>query len=118
MKLTSNKIFHGGDYNPDQWLDTPAIIQEDLRLMPLAHVNLMSVGIFAWSALEPEEGVYRFEWLDQLMDDLAAQGIGVALATPSGARPAWLSAKYPEVLRVAPDRKRNLFGQRHNHCYT
>jgi len=118
MKLISKIIFHGGDYNPDQWLDTPAIIQEDLRMMPLAHVNLVSVGIFAWSALEPEEGVYRFEWLDQLMDDLAAQGIGVALATPSGARPAWLSAKYPEVLRVAPDRKRNLFGRRHNHCYT
>jgi beta-galactosidase len=113
-----SKLQHGGDYNPDQWLATPEIIKEDLRLMPLAHVNLVSLGIFAWSALEPEEGVYNFEWLDQLMDDLSKQGVGVALATPSGARPAWLSAKYPEVLRVAPDRKRNLFGQRHNHCYS
>ena len=44
---------HGGDYNPDQWLDRPDILQEDIRLMKLAGCNLMSVGIFAWAALEP-----------------------------------------------------------------
>jgi beta-galactosidase len=40
------------------------------------------------------------------------------LATPSGARPAWMSQKYPEVLRVNADRRRNLHGVRHNHCWT
>src|SRR5690606_23871551 len=29
-----------------------------------------------------------------------------------------LAQKYPEVLRVNADRQRNLFGARHNHCYT
>ncbi len=45
-------------------------------------------------------------------------GISVMLATPSAARPAWLSQKYPEVLRVREDRVRNLHGGRHNHCLT
>ncbi len=49
-------IIHGGDYNPDQWLDRPDILEEDIRLMKEANCNTMSVGIFAWTALEPEEG--------------------------------------------------------------
>lgn len=112
------KILHGGDYNPDQWAHTPEIWDEDMRLMNLAHCNTMSVGIFSWAALEPEEGRYDFSWLDTIMDKLAAEGARAVLATPSGARPAWMSQKYPEVLRVAPNRHRNLHGQRHNHCYT
>ena len=44
--------------------------------------------------------------------------IHVILSTPSGARPAWMSEKYPEVLRVNGDRTKNLHGQRHNHCFT
>jgi len=111
-------FIHGADYNPDQWLDYPEVLAEDLRLMKLANCNAMSVGIFAWAALEPEEGRFEFGWLDRVMDQLAANGIYAILATPSGARPAWLSQKYPEVLRVEADRKRILHGNRHNHCYT
>jgi beta-galactosidase len=109
-------MLHGGDYNPDQWPEE--IWEEDMRLMKLAHCNTMSVGIFAWARLEPEEGNFDFEWLDRVMDLLADNDGAAVLATPSGARPAWLSFKYPEVLRVRPDRGRNLHGRRHNHCMT
>jgi beta-galactosidase len=111
-------LLHGGDYNPDQWLDRPDILDEDIRLMKLAGVNAVSVGIFAWTSLEPEEGVFTFLWLDALLDRLADSGIFAWLATPSGARPAWMSEQYPEVLRVGANRVRNLHGMRHNHCYT
>lgn len=112
------KIMHGGDYNPDQWRHIPGILDEDMRLMQLARCNLMSVGIFSWSALEPQEGQYDFGWLDEVLDRIAVGGGKVFLATPSGARPAWMSQKYPEVLRVRPDGQRNFHGARHNHCYT
>lgn len=111
-------IIHGGDYNPDQWINTPGVWDEDMRLMNLANVNSATVGIFAWSMLEPEEGVYNFEWLDTLLDKLHANGKDVILATPSGARPAWLAQKYPEVLRVNENGIRNEYGVRHNHCLT
>ena len=111
-------IIHGGDYNPDQWMRTPEIRDEDMRLMKLAHINSASVGIFSWAALEPEEGVYNFAWLDEMMDKMYANGISVILATPSGARPAWLAKKYPEVLRVEESGIRNEYGVRHNHCLT
>lgn len=109
---------HGGDYNPDQWRHIPGTLEEDVRLMKLAHCNLMSVGIFSWAALEPREGEYDFDWLERVLDTLYANGIHVFLATPSGARPAWMSQKYPEVLRVSDQGIRNLHGERHNHCFT
>ena len=109
---------HGGDYNPDQWRDYPEILEEDIRLMRLAGCNLMSVGIFAWTALEPEEGRFDFDWLQTVLDRLHGAGISAFLATPSGARPAWMSQKYPEVLRVRADGLRNFHGERHNHCFT
>ena len=89
-------LLHGGDYNPDQWLDYPEILAEDLTLMKLANTNTFSIGIFAWSALEPEEGIYHFEWLDKIIHDIYQNGGNIILATPSGARPAWMSEKYPE----------------------
>ena len=111
-------LMHGADYYPEQWLSRPDILKEDIRLMKLAHINTVTLGVFAWSALEPQEGVWDFAWLDQMMDTLYENHISVILATPSGARPAWLAKAYPEVLRVSEDRKRNLYGMRMNHCYT
>lgn len=113
-----NSLLHGADYNPDQWMDTPEIWDEDMRLMKLAGCNVMSVGIFSWSSLEPEEGRFEFGWLDTILDKLAQNSVYAILATPTGAKPAWMSQKYPEILRVQENRQRNLHGQRHNHCFT
>ncbi|MBQ2750548.1 MAG: beta-galactosidase, partial [Clostridia bacterium] len=111
-------LIHGGDYNPDQWLLYPEILERDAELMREAGCNAMSIGIFAWATLEPEEGKYNFEWLDQVIDRLYAHGVYTILATPSAARPAWMAEKYPEVLRVNSDNRRILFSARHNHCYS
>src|SRR5258708_4286665 len=112
------KIWHGADYNYEQWLDEPEILAEDLRLMRAAHCNIMSVGIFSWVRLEPQEGHYDFAWLDQLMDSLAQQGISAALATPSAAPPTWLSHKYPETRRVNKQDSREPQRGRQNFCYS
>ena len=113
-----NTLLHGGDYNPEQWLDHPEILNKDIEYFKKAHINEVSLGIFSWSVLEPEEGVYHFEWMEEIIDRLYENGISVILATPSGARPKWMADKYPEVLRVDESRHRNLYGTRHNHCYT
>jgi beta-galactosidase len=110
-------ILHGGDYNPEQWLPwKDTIWKEDMRLAKLSYINTLTVGIFSWAVLEPQEGVYQFEWLDEVMDLFASNGIVAMLATPSGAKPAWMSEKYPEVLRVNASRQRILHGDRQNHC--
>ena len=122
MKKYINEKFphfiHGGDYNPEQWINTKEIWDEDMRLMNLANCNEMSVGIFSWATIEPEEGVFDFSFLDEIIDKIYKAGGRVILATPSGARPRWLAEKYPEVLRVNKDGTKNKYGARHNHCYT
>ncbi len=111
-------ILHGGDYNPEQWQDHPDILERDAQLMKKANINCVSIGIFSWAALEPEKDVFTFEWLDNVIDRLWANGIHIILATPSGSRPQWLAEEYPEVLRVGENGVRNIYGHRHNHCYT
>ena len=111
-------FLHGADYNPEQWKLTPEIWDEDMRLMNLANCNEMSVGIFSWATIEPEEGTFDFSFLDTIIDKVYAAGGRVILATPSGARPRWLAEKYPEVLRVTENGDRRKYGGRHNHCYT
>ncbi len=111
-------LLHGGDYNPEQWLDHPGILDEDFRLAGLAGINSLSVGIFSWAQLEPEEGVFHFEWLDDIMNRMAERGMKAVLATPSGAKPNWLAAKYPEIRRMEANGLRQPQGGRHNHCFT
>jgi beta-galactosidase len=111
-------ILHGGDWNPDQWLDEPDVIEQDFALMAEAGCNTFSVGIFAWATLEPEEGRFEFGWLDGVLDGLARRGWHAFLATPSGAKPRWMSEKYEEVRRIDAQGRRELHGSRHNHCFT
>lgn len=116
--LANKGFLHGGDYNPEQWLDRPDILEEDIRMMKKAGVNVATLGVFSWSMLEPEEGVYQFDWLSGVMDRLYENGIYTILATPSGAKPVWIDEKYPEALRVDEWGRRRKHGVRHNHCMT
>lgn len=118
MELRFPHFLHGADYNPDQWLDRPDILAKDIELMKEAKVNCVSLGIFSWGRLEPQEGVYELDWLAELVERLYQNGVYTVLATPSGARPLWMAQKYPEVLRVNRGLARNRPGSRHNHCYT
>lgn len=107
-------ILYGGDYNPDQW--TLDIWQEDARLMQEAGVNLVSLGIFSWTKLEPKPGVFDFAWLDQLMDLLHAHGVSVDLATPTASPPAWMVTKHPEMLPVTAEGVTLWHGSRRHYC--
>lgn len=87
------QLLHGGDYNPEQWLDRPDILAQDIALMKKAHVNTVTLGVFSWSALEPQEGVFALDWLADIIHSLYDNGISTILATPSAARPCgWRNA--------------------------
>ncbi|MER7460670.1 beta-galactosidase [Micromonospora sp. NPDC126480] len=90
------RIFYGGDYNPEQWPEQTWA--EDVELMRRAGVNLVSVGIFSWALLEPEPGRYEFGWLDRVLDLLHGGGIAVDLATATASPPPWLAHRHPETL--------------------
>ena len=107
-------LWHGGDYNPEQW--PREVWQEDFRLMQQTGVTVATVGVFSWVSLQPAEDRFTFEWLDEVLDGLHAHGIKAILATPSAAQPAWMSQQYPDVLKAGESGLRNPHGGRTNYC--
>lgn len=107
-------LFFGGDYNPEQWPEK--IWAEDVALMRQAGVTMVSLGVFAWSHLEPEEGRFEFGRLDRIMDQLHDGGVGVALATPTASPPPWFTLAHPEGLPVNADGVRLTHGSRDTYC--
>ncbi len=107
-------VLYGGDYNPEQWPEE--VWLEDVALMREAGVNLATVGVFSWALLEPEPGRYEFDWLDRLLDLLAANGIFANLATATASPPAWLAHRHPESLPVTRDGAILWPGARQHYC--
>lgn len=103
-------IAYGGDYNPEQW--PREVWREDVRLMREAGVNLVSVGIFSWALIETSEGVFDFEWLDEIIGLLHDNGIAVDLGTPTASPPAWFFAQHPDARAVNRDGVVMGFGSR------
>ncbi len=109
-----SKIWHGGDYNPEQWDE--ATWREDALLMKRAGWNIATVGVFSWAALQIDEETWDFGWLDRVFELLHAQEIQVCLATATASVPAWLTEKYPDVLTVNARGERLKRGVRHIFC--
>ncbi|HEX3435466.1 MAG TPA: beta-galactosidase, partial [Pseudacidobacterium sp.] len=100
----------GAAWYPEQWPESRW--DADLSLMEAAHINLVRLGEFAWSTMEPSEGHYDFDWLDRAIELAAKHHICVVLGTPTAAPPAWLTSKYPDTLRVSEDGVRDEHGNR------
>jgi len=92
------RLEFGADYNPEQW--PRKSWPDDVRAMRTAGVTVVSLAIFAWARLEPVEGHYDFDWLDEVLELLHADGIAVDLATATASPPPWLTTAYPEILPV------------------
>ncbi|SME89160.1 beta-galactosidase [Paenibacillus barengoltzii] len=108
------KIWYGGDYNPEQW--GPDVWKEDERMFNLAGIDVATVNVFSWALIQPSEETYDFAQLDETIDRLYKSGVYVCLATSTGAHPAWMARKYPDVLRVDVQGRKRRFGGRHNSC--
>jgi beta-galactosidase len=85
--------------------------------MQRADFDIVRVGEFAWSTMEPSEGHYDFAWLDRAIALATRHHIAVVLGTPTDAPPAWLTAKYPQTLRVDENGVRAQHGNRRQFNY-
>lgn len=108
------KIPYGGDYNPEQWSEDSW--EEDMRLLKLAHIDIVTLNVFSWAMLQSDDDVYHFDKLDKIMELVKKHGMKVCLATSTGAHPAWMARKHPDILRVEANGMKRKFGSRHNSC--
>lgn len=91
-------MYFGGDYNPEQF--PRDVWEDDIRRMTEARVNLVTVGVFSWSRIQPAEGRFDWEWLDTVLGLLHDAGIAADLATATASPPPWAIAAYPDILPV------------------
>ncbi|MGN0152781.1 MAG: beta-galactosidase [Wujia sp.] len=109
-----DKIVYGGDYNPEQWSDQVRL--EDMELLKAANIDIVTINVFSWARLQKDEDTYDFSDLDKIMDMLRDNNMKVCMATSTGAHPAWMARKYPDILRVDFEGRKHKFGGRHNSC--
>ena len=106
----------GVDYYPEHW--PRERWETDVKLMKQAGFNTVRLAEFAWIKMEPEEGRFGFDWLDDAVSLLARYDMNVILGTPTAVMPAWIARKYPETLRQKPDGTRIVWGGRKHNCFS
>lgn len=114
--IEQKQIYYGADYNPEQW--SKETILEDMTLMKEAGVNYVSINIFGWVNIQPDETTFNFEFLDWLIALLYDNGIAIDLANGTASPPAWLVNKYPEMMPVTVHGNRLGHGSRQHYCPT
>jgi hypothetical protein len=97
-------------YYPEHWPQDRWPL--DAELMRQAGISLVRIAEFAWVAMEPREGEFTWNWLDQAIEVLAAEGLQVILGTPTASPPPWLSRAHPGILPVDAQGRRRRFGSR------
>lgn len=92
-------LFVGTCYQPvDRTLTQ---VHQDIALMKKAGLSIVRMGDLSWDYFEPEEGVYKFEHFDAVMDEMNKNGIKVILDIAGLPAPLWLHRKYPGANLVA-----------------
>ena len=61
MSLYIGTNYHPHDWPKERW-------EKDFQLMKEAGFDTVRLGHLCWDSYEPEDGVYTFEWFDQVMD--------------------------------------------------
>jgi beta-galactosidase len=112
--VSDARILYGGDYNPEQW--PRDVWEEDYAAFDLASIDTLTLNVFSWATVQPDEDTYDFAQLDEIVARAVAGGRGIVLATSTGALPPWLAYQHPEVERTDFQGRRHVYGQRHNAC--
>jgi beta-galactosidase len=110
------RLWLGAAWYPEQWPESRW--NQDLALMQAAGINVVRVGEFAWSRLEPAPGQYRFGWLARAIRMAQRHHIAVVIGTPTDAPPVWLTSRYPQVLRIERNGRPAQHGNRRQFSYS
>lgn len=103
-------------YYPEQWPED--LWAEDARRMAELGLKWVRIGEFAWSKIEPNEGVYNWGWLDRAISTLGQNDLKVILGTPTATPPRWMVDKFPDMLAIKEDGTVRKFGSRRHYCFS
>lgn len=92
------RLWLGSAWYPEQWPEERWA--EDLRLMREHGANVVRIGEFAWARMQPTDGAYDMDWLVRAVRLAGQHGMKVVIGTPTDTPPAWMTQKYPDILRI------------------
>ncbi len=113
--MPTPSLYHGVCYYPELW--PAADLERDIAEMGRLGINLVRMGEFAWSVLEPNEGEISFEHFGEVLDRLHAAGIDVVWCTPTATPPIWLTHGHPERCFVDGEGRVMSHGSRQHASY-
>lgn len=90
-KLTEVGVY----YYPEHWDESQW--ERDFANMKALGFDFVHLAEFAWAHLEPEEGIYTFEWLDKAVSLADKNGLKVIMCTSTATPPVWLLRKHPDI---------------------
>lgn len=108
-------MYYGVSYYPEH--KEKADLDHDMKLLIESGINTVRMGEFAWCKMEPEEGVYDFNWLVEAVEELGRADIKTVICTPTACPPSFLIEKHPEILYVDNRGITRPFGGRRHYCY-
>lgn len=110
----NQKLYHGAAYYPELWDEKT--IEEDIRFMKEAGINVARIGEFAWSKMEPAEGEITLTFFEDIINKLYENGIETIMCTPTPTPPIWMSHQHPERMYVDGDGTVMGHGSRQHVC--
>ncbi|MEO9633511.1 MAG: beta-galactosidase [Parasphingorhabdus sp.] len=103
-------------YYPEHWPEE--IWADDAQRMAEMGLELVRIGEFSWSRIEPEPGQYDWDWLDRAIDTLSQAGLKVILGTPTATPPKWLVDQMPDMIAIDASGNARKFGSRRHYCFS
>ncbi|WP_100404231.1 beta-galactosidase [Bacillus solitudinis] len=108
------RLYHGAAYYPELWSNE--VLEEDIKLMKEAGINVARMGEFAWATMEPEEGQIDLGFFVNVINRLYEEGIETVMCTPTPTPPIWFTHGHPERMYVDQDGKVMGHGSRQHPC--
>lgn len=88
MSLYIGTNYHPHDWPKERW-------EKDFQLMKEAGFDTVRLGHLCWDSYEPEDGVYTFEWFDQVMELCVKYKLNVILDVSMHPAPIWVHKLCP-----------------------
>ena len=103
-------------YYPEHWPES--LWESDAKAMVEAGLSWVRIAEFSWIKMEPEPGIYDFDWLDKAISILGDAGLKIILCTPTATPPKWLVDQMPDMLARDQDGRVRGYGSRRHYSFS
>ncbi|MFN8208585.1 MAG: beta-galactosidase [Bacteroidales bacterium] len=102
----------GISWTPSQFTMEPAASAMG-RIASLGF-DFVILGEKSWILMEPQAGIFNFNWIDDCLEQAAKHKLKVVLCIPTAHPPAWLTRLHPELLLEDEKGKKSEHGSSRN----